>query len=76
MTIEVECHGAGKITHFVNGEPVISYEQAQLDPADADGKKLIEARGGEKLISEGYLSLQAESHPVEFRKVEIMELKD
>jgi Domain of Unknown Function (DUF1080) len=76
VTVEVECHGAGKITHFVNGAPVISYEQPQLDPADADGKKLIEARGGEKLITEGYLSLQAESHPVEFRKVEIMELQD
>ena len=27
-----------------------------------------------KLLSEGYISLQAESHPVEFRKVELLNL--
>jgi hypothetical protein len=27
-----------------------------------------------KLLSEGYISLQSESHPVEFRKVELLNL--
>ena len=27
-----------------------------------------------KLISEGYISLQSESHPVQFRKVELLDL--
>ena len=27
-------------------------------------------------LSSGYISLQAESHPIQFRKVEIKELKD
>ena len=28
----------------------------------------------QKLLTEGYLSLQAESHPVQFRKIEIKRL--
>jgi hypothetical protein len=41
-----------------------------LDPRDADAAKLI--KGGKLLLEEGWISLQAESHPVEFRKVEIL----
>lgn len=66
---EVEVHGAGKVIHRVNGETVLEYEQCQYDPKDADAAKLI--KDGKMLIEGGYLSLQSESHPVEFRKVEI-----
>ena len=31
---------------------------------------------GPKMIAEGWLSLQAESHPVEFRRVELMRLSE
>jgi hypothetical protein len=74
VTAEIEVHGDKVIKHFVNGEPVLEYEQAQLDPGDADAKRMIEQRGGEKLLREGWISLQAESHPVEFRKVELLPL--
>lgn len=75
VTVEVEVHGNGKIRHFVDGQLVLEYEQPQLDETDADAKKLIAERGGEKQLSGGYISLQAESHPVEFRKVEIQKLE-
>ena len=75
VTVEVEVLGDGTVTHFVNGEKVLEYEQPQLDPADADGKKLIEKAGGVKLLKEGYIALQAESHPCDFRKVEVKRLK-
>lgn len=74
VTIEVEIHGAGKVAHRYEGVDVINYEQVQLDPNDADGKKLI--KGEDKLVKGGWISLQSESHPVEFRKVEILPLKD
>lgn len=74
VTVEMEVHGDRVIKHFVNGEAVLEYQQPQLDPGDADAKRLIEERGGEKLLKEGWISLQAESHPVEFRKVELMPL--
>jgi hypothetical protein len=74
VTVEVEAHGDGVIKHFVDGVEVIAYEEPQLDPSDADAKALLDARGGEKRLTGGYLSLQAESHPIEFRKVEILPL--
>jgi hypothetical protein len=76
VTVEAEVHGNGTVKHFVNGDLVIEYEKPQLDPSDIDAQKLISARYGEKMISGGYISLQAESHPVEFRKVEIMPLEE
>ena len=74
VTVEVEVHGAGKIIHRVEGQTVLEYEQPQLDPGDADAKGLI--RDGRLLIDGGYISLQSESHPVEFRRVEIRTLSE
>ncbi len=73
VTAEIEVNGSGTVKHFVDGELVLEYEKPQLDPKDADAKKLIV---DDKLVLEdGYLALQAESHPVEFRKVEIRVLQ-
>ena len=73
VTLEVEVHGNGAIKHIVNGETVLEYEQPQLDDKDPNAQKLI--RDGNKMLHEGTISLQSESHPVEFRKVEIQVLK-
>jgi hypothetical protein len=73
VTVEVEVHGDGDIKHLVNGETVLEYEKPQYDQDDADAKKLIQ--GGNVMLGEGYLALQAESHPIEFRKVEILPLE-
>jgi len=72
VRVEAEVHGNGRIVHRVDGVPVIEYEKPQLDEKDADARKLIQ--GGDKLIREGYIALQAESHPIEFRKVELLNL--
>ena len=71
---EVEVHGNRLIKHMINGETVLEYTQPQLDDSDAQARKLI--KNGEKMLSGGTISLQSESHPVEFRKVEIRLLKD
>ncbi|QDU63304.1 hypothetical protein Pan216_41820 [Planctomycetes bacterium Pan216] len=73
VTAEIEVHGDGKIIHRVNGEEVMQYEQPQLDPKDKDAQKLI--KSDHLLLDGGTISLQSESHPIEFRKVEIKELK-
>ena len=74
VTVEVEVHGGGIVKHFVNGEEVLAYSKPQLDPKDADAKPLI--KDPKNLILEGgSISLQSESHPCEFRKVEVMVLK-
>ena len=69
VTLEIEVRGNELIKHIVNGTSVLEYPQPQLDPKDGDAKKLI--KDGNLMLDEGYIALQAESHPVEFRKVQI-----
>ncbi|MCS7270748.1 MAG: DUF1080 domain-containing protein [Gemmataceae bacterium] len=75
VTAEIEVHGSGKVRHYVEGELVLEYEKPQLDPKDPDAVHLIRERNGEVLLNEGYIAIQAESHPTEFRKIDIMLLK-
>lgn len=70
VTMEVEVHGNSIIKHIVNKHVVLEYEKPQLDENDPDAQRLIV--NNEKMLHEGYIALQAESHPVEFRKVEIL----
>jgi hypothetical protein len=58
----------------MEGQTVFEYEQPQLDENDADARGLIV--DGNKMLHEGTISLQSESHPIEFRKVEILVLKE
>ena len=73
VTAEVEVHGGGIMRHILDGEVVIEYTEPQLDPRDEDAKRLIQ--GDNLLLQKGTISLQSESHPCEFRKVEIMVLE-
>jgi hypothetical protein len=65
--------GSGQITHFVNGEKVLEYTLPQFgggvvhnhDPAAQPTGKLIEG---------GYIALQSESHPIDFRRVALLNL--
>lgn len=70
--VEVEVHGYGEIIHRVNGKEVLRYSQVQLDPNDPDAKKLI--HGTDLAIRGGFISLQSESHPCEFRNIYIKDL--
>jgi hypothetical protein len=74
VTAEVEVRGT-TIKHIVEGETVLVYTDPQLDEKDKDARKLLEA-GQKKMLRSGSISLQSESHPIEFRKVEIMELDE
>lgn len=75
VTVEIEVHNNRLINHKIGGETVLSYSQPQYDDRDAHARKLIPPDGN-KIISHGYICLQAESHPVEFRKVELLRLAD
>ncbi|MCD6340267.1 MAG: DUF1080 domain-containing protein [Verrucomicrobia bacterium] len=71
VLVELEVHGNRLVRHLAGGKTVLVYSKPQLDPRDPLGRKLIQERGGEKMLYGGYISLQSESHPVQFRKVEI-----
>jgi hypothetical protein len=55
------------IVHYVNGEEVMRYNKPQLDP--------IKGSEQGEFLKSGSISLQSESHPVDFRKVEIIDLE-
>jgi hypothetical protein len=76
VTAEVLVKGNAVITHLIDGEVVLSYQKPVLDDSDASAKLLIEKRGGDIALSGGSISLQSESHPCEFRKIEILVLDD
>ena len=62
--------GSGTVKHFVNGELVLEYEKPQLDPKDADAKKLIKDRRS-CCWKTGTFRCRPRATRVEFRKVEI-----
>ncbi len=74
VTVEVEVRGNEIVKHFVDGKNVLEYYQPQLDERDNHARELA-AKAGTIMLSGGTISLQSESHPVEFRKVELMVLE-
>ncbi len=75
VTVELEVRGNQLIKHIIDGETVLEYTQPQLDEGDASARRLL-AQGADKMISGGTISLQSESHPVHFRKVELLKLEE
>jgi hypothetical protein len=73
VRVEAEVHGSGTIIHRVNGETVLQYEKPQIGGGNVAGYDPAVKRDGE-ILESGSISLQAESHPVEFRKVELLNL--
>jgi hypothetical protein len=71
---EFEVDGAGGVKHFIDGTLVLEYEQAQFDPRDSDAKTLM--GDGPLLIERGWIALQGESHPIDFREVSIKPLPE
>lgn len=70
VTLEIDVRG-DKITHFVNGEEIMKFEDPRYDPSHDIAKKYI-VNGNDKVTS-GYISIQSNSHPMDFRKVELLE---
>jgi hypothetical protein len=70
VTLEIEVRGE-KIRHFVNGEEILYFENPRYNPEHPIGKTFI-VNGNDK-VKEGYISLQSNSHPMDFRKIEILE---
>lgn len=77
----------GKAMHFlIEGDTVLSFNAPQLGGWDEKGEQFAAfgltrdkdmwlSRDGE-ILTGGYIALQAESHPIDFKNVELLELKD
>lgn len=73
VRVEVLVLGDSIMKHIVEGDTVLVYEKPQIGGGvvnDYDPSVKLDG----KLLGEGYIALQAESHPTEFRKVEVLPL--
>ena len=71
VLFELVVYGDSIIHHLVNGDTVITYEKPQVGGGSIP-EGYPQAEGTP--ITSGYIALQAESHPFDFRKVELLDL--
>ena len=74
VTAEVEVRADKSITHYINGTEVMTYTAPQLDPTEVDTQNILKGQG--LALTEGYIAFQAESHPVEFRNIQLQLIKE
>lgn len=74
VRVEVKVLGDEKIEHIIDGEVVLSYEKPQVGGGNVSKHDPAAKQDG-KLLTGGSISLQSESHPVDFRKVELLDLE-
>ena len=55
------------IEHYVDDELVLMYDSPQLDPSDPDAEQLI--KDDVVAWNRGWIALQGESHPIDFKRV-------
>lgn len=74
VRVEVLVLGDSLIEHIIDGETVLKYENPQMGDGNVSNFDPAVKKDG-MLLKEGYISLQSESHPIEFRKVELFNLE-
>jgi len=65
--------GDEEVHHLVGVDTVLSYYKPQIGGGSVDPVDPAVKIDG-KLLKEGYISLQSESHPIDFRRVAVMDL--
>ena len=73
VRVESEVLGSERVRHNVDGKTVLEYTNLQIGGGNDSHFDPAVKKDGTPL-SEGYIALQAESHPTDFRKVEILNL--
>lgn len=66
--------GDSLVTHIINGDTVLQYSKPQIGGGVANNFDPAIKKDG-KLLSEGFIALQSEGQPVDFRKIEILDLE-
>lgn len=73
VTADFVVLGDSLIQHILDGQVVLAYNKPQIGGANVgpvDPKQKVDGT----LLKEGYIYLQSESHPIDFRKVELYDL--
>jgi len=74
VTAEFLVLGDSLVQHILDGEVVLSYEKPQIGGGNVDPVDPQIKQDGQ-LLSKGTISLQSESHPIDFKKVELYDLE-
>ncbi len=75
VTLEIEVRGSEVVRNSVDGETIFEYNNPQLDENDPTAEQFLD-QNDNLLLEEGYIAIQAESHPTEFRKIELKPLSE
>lgn len=75
VDLEVEVYSDSLIIHKINAKEVLRYSKPQYGGADMDDYSAAYKDKIGETIKGGYISLQSESHPTEFRNIEVLELE-
>lgn len=65
--------GDSLIQHIIEGDTVLTYSKPQIGGGNVGHYDPAVKKDGQ-LLREGYIALQSESHPVEFRRVSLFDL--
>ena len=71
---EVWVLGDSLVRHMVNGQEVMIYQKPQIGGGSVNGQETKWGTPG-LMLQKGTISLQSESHPVEFKNIELLELE-
>jgi hypothetical protein len=73
VAVQVEVLGSERVRHLIDGQTVLQYETPTIGGGVANGFDPAIKKDG-KILDRGYIGLQAESQPVEFRNVRLLNL--
>ncbi len=73
VRVEVEVRGGERLTHRIDGQTVLEYEKPTIGGGEVNHfDPAVKVDG--TLLTDGYIAIQGESHPTEFRKIEVLDL--
>jgi hypothetical protein len=73
VAVEVEVLGSERVRHLIGGETVLEYQRPMIGGGVATGFDPAIKKDG-TVLDAGYIGLQAESQPVEFRNIRLLNL--
>ncbi len=74
VTAELIVLGDSLITHIINGDEVLQYSKPQIGGGVANGFDPSLKIDG-KLLTSGYIALQSEGQPIDFKNIELLNLE-
>ena len=73
VRVEIEVRGGERIVHRVEGQDVLEYDMPQIGGGTVSNFDPAVKKDG-MALAEGYIAIQGESHPTEFRRIELRDL--